>query len=212
MTARLPPRIVLATGNAGKVREIAAMLEQWSVQVLPQSEFGVPTAEETGVTFVENALLKARNAALHTGLPAMADDSGIAVDALDGAPGVYSAVYARAEEGQGTGDAANLNKLLAAMEDVPEGGRAARFICVMVFLQHAHDPVPLIAQGVWEGSVLHGPVGDNGFGYDPVFHVPTHQCSSAQLSPDVKNTLSHRGQATRQLLDLIGRRYGSHGS
>ena len=210
MTARLPPRVVLATGNPGKVGEIAAMLARWSVQVLPQSEFGVPAAAETAVTFVENALLKARNAAVHTGLPAIADDSGITVDALDGAPGVYSAVYARAEEGRGTGDAANLQKLLAAMAAVPEGQRSARFICVMVFLQHAHDPVPLIAQGVWEGSVLRAPVGDNGFGYDPIFQVPTHRCSSAELSAEIKNSLSHRGQAMRRLQQMIEQRYGSH--
>jgi len=155
--------------------------------------------EETGATFVENAILKARNAALHCKLPAIADDSGLVVDALNGAPGVISARYA----GVGASDQDNLNKLLQELEGVPEKLRTARFICVMVFMEHANDPCPVIAQGVWEGRILDHAVGENGFGYDPVFWVPERQCASAQLSAEVKNSLSHRGQALKKLTGLI---------
>jgi XTP/dITP diphosphohydrolase len=159
-------------------------------------------AAETGSTFVENAIIKARNAAAHCGLPAIADDSGLVVDALNNAPGVISARYA----GDGASDQANLDKVLWAMQDVPSEQRTARFICVMVYLKHANDPTPVIAQGVWEGRILSQPVGENGFGYDPIFWVDTHQCSSAQLAPDIKNSLSHRGQALQTLrLALTGR-------
>ncbi len=192
--------IVLASGNPGKVREINQLLAELDLQVRPQGEFGVADAEETGLTFVENALLKARNAASHTGLPAIADDSGIEVDALNGAPGIYSARYA----GTGASDQANLEKLLDALREVAEAARTARFQCLMVYLRHAEDPTPLICQGTWEGRILFEPRGDNGFGYDPVFYVPTHDCSSAELAPDVKNTLSHRGQALRQLVAALG--------
>ena len=189
-------QVVLASSNPGKVREINQLLADLDLNVVPQSEYGVIDAEETGLTFVENAILKARNAALHTGRPAIADDSGIEVDALNGAPGIYSARYA----GIGAGDRANLEKLLAELSSVAEEERTARFQCLMVYLRHAHDPTPLICQGTWEGRILFAPRGDNGFGYDPVFHVPTHDCSSAELPPDIKNTLSHRGQALRKLL------------
>jgi XTP/dITP diphosphohydrolase len=191
--------VVLASNNAGKVREFNALLKGIDFEVVPQSQFGVPEAEETGLTFVENAILKARNAANHSRCPAIADDSGLEVDALDGAPGIYSARYA----GPGAGDVANLEKLLAMLADVPEQKRNARFQCVLVYMRHALDPTPLICQGTWEGRILTSPRGTNGFGYDPVFFVPTHNCSSAELSPDTKNSLSHRGQALQKLLAAL---------
>jgi len=191
--------IVLASNNAGKVREINQLLEGTGIRVVPQGDFGVPEAEETGLTFVENAILKARNAAQHSGLPAIADDSGIEVDALHGAPGIHSARYA----GPGSSDEDNVGKLLHALESVPEAERGARFQCVLVYLRHASDPTPLICQGTWEGRILEAPRGENGFGYDPVFYVPTHGCSAAELDPEVKNALSHRGQALRRLRQLL---------
>jgi XTP/dITP diphosphohydrolase len=190
-------KIVLASNNAGKIREIQAVLSGHSI--VAQSEFNVLEAEETGTTFVENAIIKARNAALHSGLPAIADDSGLVVDALDGAPGVISARYA----GAGSSDLDNLNKLLKDLEGVPTAHRAARFICILVFMQHAADPFPVIAQGVWEGRILTQPSGENGFGYDPVFWVPERNCASAELSSEDKNPLSHRGQALKTLTALI---------
>ena len=192
-------KIVLATGNPGKVREINQLLAELDLHVAPQSDYGVAEAEETGLTFIENAILKARNAAAHTGLPALADDSGLEVDALNGAPGIYSARYA----GAGAGDRANLEKLLEALLEVPEAERTARFQCLMVYMRHSEDPVPLICQGTWEGRILFEPRGEGGFGYDPVCFVPTHNCSSAELEPQVKNALSHRGQALRQLLAAL---------
>lgn len=192
-------RIVLASGNPGKVREFNQLLGGIDIEVVPQSDYGVPEAEETGLTFVENALLKARQAARLTSLPALADDSGLEVDALNGAPGIYSARYA----GKGAGDEQNLLKLLADLQGLPEEQRAARFQCVLVYLRHEFDPTPLICQGTWEGRILPAPQGKNGFGYDPVFFVPTHNCSSAELPPEVKNSLSHRGQALRALLTAL---------
>lgn len=192
--------IVLASNNPGKVREFNALLADHHIEVVPQSQFGVAEADETGLSFVENAILKARNAAAHTGLPAIADDSGLEVDALNGAPGIYSARYA----GVGAGDKANLEKLLADLKDVPEAQRTARFQCLMVYMRHANDPTPLICQGTWEGRILFEPRGSQGFGYDPVFFVPTHNCSSAELPPEVKNALSHRGQALRKLVAALG--------
>jgi len=194
-------KIVLASDNPGKVREINQMLAGLHLSVVPQSDFAVPEAEETGLTFVENAILKARNAARFTQLAAIADDSGLEVDALHGAPGIYSARYAC----KGAGDKANLLKLLEDIENVPDEERGARFQCVLVYLRHEHDPTPIICQGTWEGRLLRAPVGDNGFGYDPIFFVPTHNCSSAQLPPEVKNALSHRGQALRALVSALGR-------
>ena len=191
--------IVLASSNPGKVREINQLLVELDMHVVPQGDYGVTDAEETGLTFVENAILKARNAAAHTGLPAIADDSGIEVDALNGAPGIYSARYA----GTGASDQDNLQKLLDALRDIPEAERTARFQCLMVYMRHGEDPTPLICQGTWEGRILLEPRGDNGFGYDPLFHVPTHSCSSAELEPDVKNALSHRGQALRLMLAAL---------
>ena len=192
-------KIVLASSNAGKVREFNELLEGSDIEVVPQSVYGVPDIEETGLTFVENAILKARNAAQHTGLPAIADDSGLEVDALDGAPGIYSARYA----GEGANDEDNLLKLLDALKDTPDAERGARFQCLMVYMRHAADPTPRIVQGTWDGSILHAPRGDNGFGYDPVFHVPEQGRSSAELTPELKNRLSHRGQALRQLISLL---------
>jgi XTP/dITP diphosphohydrolase len=192
-------RIVLASNNAGKVREINQLLAEQQIEVVPQKEFAIPEAEETGLTFVENAILKARHAAHLSGLPAIADDSGIEVDALRGAPGIYSARYA----GVGAGDQANNEKLLQALKEIPEEQRSARFQCLMVYMTHAEDPTPIICQGTWEGRILLAPQGDNGFGYDPLFFVPGEGCSSAELTPEVKNRLSHRGQALRKLLQAL---------
>lgn len=193
--------IVLASSNPGKLREFNQLLGGLQIEVLPQSHFKVVDAEETGLSFVENALLKARNAAQHTNLPALADDSGLEVDALRGAPGIYSARYA----GMGASDAENLKKLLDQLRDVAPAQRTARFQCVLVYLRHALDPTPLICQGTWEGSILDVPRGSNGFGYDPVFYVPSHSCSAAELPPETKNSLSHRGQALRDLVARIPR-------
>lgn len=189
-------QFVLASSNQGKLREINQLLSGLHIQGVPQTEFDVPDVEETGLTFVENAILKARNAAMHTGLPALADDSGIEVDYLRGEPGIYSARYA----GKAASDLDNLNKLLYALKDVPDEERTARFQCLMVFMRHEKDPTPIICQGTWEGRILLEPKGENGFGYDPVFFVPTHNCSSAELESSVKNQLSHRGQALQKLL------------
>jgi XTP/dITP diphosphohydrolase len=200
MSAPLPHgRVVLASGNAGKAREFAQLLADFHLEVVPQSAFAVPEAEESAVTFVENALLKARNAARHTGLPAIADDSGIEVDALGGAPGVRSARYA----GPGAGDTANLERLLEALAEVPDEARTARFQCVVVFLRHVEDPTPILCQGTWEGRITRAPRGERGFGYDPVFLVPSHGCTAAELPAETKNALSHRGQALRRLVEAL---------
>jgi len=191
--------IVLASGNAGKIREINQILANLDCRVVPQTELGVPDAEETGQSFVENAILKARNAAQHTGLPAIADDSGLEVDALDGAPGVHSARYA----GPAATDADNVDRLLNALRGIPDEKRSARFRCVMVYLRKPDDAMPVIAQGTWEGYIGHAPRGENGFGYDPVFIVPDRNCTSAELPPAEKNQLSHRGQALRALAELL---------
>lgn len=197
----MPQKIVLASNNAGKIREIQSLFEARDVEILPQSSFFQEEAVENGPTFVENALIKARHACRLSGLPAIADDSGLEVDALGGAPGVYSARYA----GPGADDRANNEKLLQEMAEVESSGRTARFRCVMVYLRGAEDPSPLIAEGVWEGLILNELRGTNGFGYDPLFFVPEEGCSSAELAPDRKNRLSHRGKALRALaarLDL----------
>lgn len=191
--------IVLASGNAGKLREFNAMMADLGLEFIRQSELGVQDAVEDGLTFVENALLKARNAARYTGLPAMADDSGLVVDALNGAPGLYSARYAGAHGD----DAANNAKLLADLQDVPESQRTARFYCCIVYLRHADDQLPVIAEASWEGRILFAASGVNGFGYDPLFYVPTHDCSSAELPAEEKNRISHRGQALRKLHALL---------
>lgn len=190
-------KIILASGNPGKIKEIQAILK--GLTVLPQSQFNVEEAEETGSTFVENAIIKARNAALHCDLPSIADDSGLVIDALQGAPGVISARYA----GVNASDQDNLLKVLKNLEKIPTEQRTARFVCVLVFMRHANDPLPIIAQGIWEGLIMTESIGDNGFGYDPVFWVPTHKKSSAQLLPETKNTISHRGQALKILAESI---------
>jgi len=191
--------IILASGNAGKIREINEMLASLDYCVVPQTEFSVPTVDETGLSFVENAIMKARNAAHHTGLPAIADDSGLEVDALGGAPGVQSARYA----GANASDAANVEKLLAALREVPDAKRTARFRCAMVYLRTTDDPMPVIATGTWEGRIAHAARGSSGFGYDPVFILPDRDCTSAELAPPEKNRLSHRGQALRALASLL---------
>ena len=190
-------QIVLASGNAGKLAELQTILADWGIELLPQSRFAVSDVAETGLSFVENALIKARHACEATGLPAIADDSGIEVDALQGEPGIYSARYS----GHTGPDADNHNnaKLLKELEQVPTEARTARFQCVIVYMRFARDPMPLICQGTWEGSILFAPQGENGFGYDPLFYVAQHDCSSAELSPEIKNSLSHRGQALKQL-------------
>lgn len=192
-------QIVLASNNPGKVREIGQILADLALEVLPQSAFNIEEIEETGLSFVENAILKARHAAAESGLPAIADDSGLEVDVLKGAPGIYSARYA----GSGASDSQNLQKLLAELEKVPEAERTARFQCLMVFMRHSEDPTPLICQGTWEGRITFEPRGESGFGYDPVFFVPSHNCTSAELAPEVKNQLSHRGQALRLLVAAL---------
>ncbi len=197
MTFSSTQKIVLASSNPGKIKEIESILK--GQLILPQSQFNVEEAEETGSTFVENAIIKARNAALHCDLPAISDDSGLVVDALNGAPGVISARYA----GENASDQENLTKLLLDLKEVPSEQRNARFVCVMVFMKDAIDPLPVIAQGVWEGQILTESVGNNGFGYDPVFWVPSQQKSSAELMPDVKNSMSHRGKALKLLADSV---------
>ena len=188
--------VVLASGNPGKLRELSAMLQPLGWAVLPQSEWGVEEAVENGLSFIENALIKARNAARATGLPALGDDSGLAVDALGGAPGIYSSRYA----GEDADDAANLRKLLGALAGIGADARGAHFYCAMALLRHAEDPAPLVAIGKWDGQILETPVGSQGFGYDPVFRVAGEGCSAAQLPAERKNRLSHRGQALAALL------------
>ena len=191
--------IVLATGNQGKVKELAQLLANQQISVVAQNEFDVPEVEETGTTFVENAIIKARHAAKITGKPAIADDSGLEVDALRGAPGVISARYA----GTNATDAENNQKLLEALSDVPAKKRTARFHCVLVYMKHEHDPTPIICHGKWEGTILDAPRGENGFGYDPLFWQASLGKSSAQLSKDEKNALSHRGKALAMLVEHL---------
>lgn len=188
--------LVLASNNAGKLRELEQLLRAADARLYPQREFGIASVAETGLTFVENAILKARHAAAGSGLPAIADDSGLEVDALHGAPGIHSARYA----GEQADDAANRAKLLEAMADIPQGHRQARFQCLLVYLRHAEDPTPIICQGTWEGQILTEPRGDKGFGYDPLFWVPGQNRSAAELDAGTKNALSHRGQALSKLV------------
>ena len=188
-------KLVLASGNAGKLRELSALMQDFGYTLVPQSEYGVPEAAETGTTFVENAIIKARNAAEHTGLPALADDSGIEVDALQGAPGVYSARFA----GANATDADNNALLVEKLKNVPKKQRTARYRAVIVYMRHAGDPSPIICEGSWEGLIQLEASGDGGFGYDPYFYLPTHGCTSASLSAEEKNRLSHRGQAMQRL-------------
>lgn len=192
-------KIVLASNNSGKLREMNQILHSCSLDVVALAEFTAIDPEETGLTFVENAIIKARHACKVSGLAAIADDSGLEVTALQGAPGIYSARYA----GLKATDDQNLKKLLEAMLDVEDNQRQARFQCLMVFMRHELDPVPLIVKGTWEGYIMRAPQGDNGFGYDPVFYVPEKKCTSAELTADIKNNLSHRGQALNQLVTAI---------
>lgn len=190
-------KLVLASGNPGKLKEFQALLSDTRFEVRLQSEFFTAEAEETGLSFVENAIIKARHAAYNSGLPALADDSGLEVDYLEGAPGIYSARFA----GERASDADNNRKLLEALDGVPESQRGARFQCVLVYMRHARDPSPLIVCGTWEGKILFEPRGGNGFGYDPLFFAPDQGCTSAQLPPAKKNTVSHRARAMRALLE-----------
>lgn len=191
-------QLVLASHNAGKLKELQAMLGG-SVQLRSVGEFSQVEPEETGLSFVENAILKARNAARLSGLPALADDSGLAVDHLGGGPGIYSARYA-----DGQGDAANNAKLLQTLEGVPDAQRGAQFVCVLALVRHADDPLPILCEGLWHGRILTAASGEHGFGYDPLFWVPERGCSSAELSPVEKNQLSHRARAMALLRQRLG--------
>lgn len=195
-------KIVIATGNAGKLREIQQLLSPLAIEVLPQSRFGIPEADEPYFTFIENALAKARHTSLHSGLPALADDSGICVDALQGAPGVYSARFG----GEPKSDARNNQKLLEVLQE--ENDRLAHYYCAMVLVRSPQDPQPLIAQGIWRGEILRAPRGDGGFGYDPLFLDPTCGKTGAELPMEIKNSISHRGQALRDMLQQIAQLHG----
>lgn len=189
-------KIVLASGNAGKLREFQQLLADCGFDVIPQSDFNMGNAAETGLTFVENAIIKARHACALTGLPAIADDSGIAVDALTGRPGIYSARYA----GEDASDADNNAKLLYELDDLPTAERSARYHCVLAFMRYAEDPTPILCHGSWEGTILTEARGEGGFGYDPLFYVPSHDCTAAELDKTEKNRISHRGVAMQALL------------
>jgi len=191
-------QLVLASHNAGKLKELQAMLGD-AVQVRSVAEFSRVEPEETGLSFVENAILKARHAAKVSGLPALADDSGLAVDALGGAPGIYSARYAGGKD-----DAANNAKLLEALREVPDAERGAQFVCALALVRHAEDPLPILCEGLWHGRILHAPRGEHGFGYDPLFWVPECDCASAELPAAEKNRLSHRARAMAQLKQRLG--------
>ncbi len=192
-------QVVLASNNRGKLNELQHLLGGLGIKLLPQSQFAINAVAETGLSFVENAILKARHAARLSGLAAISDDSGLEVDALKGAPGIYSARFA----GAAATDADNNQKLLSALQGIPTELRSARFRCLLVYMRHADDPTPLICQGTWEGLILEEPRGDNGFGYDPLFYVPSEHCASAELSADIKNRLSHRAQAIQILLEQL---------
>lgn len=191
--------MLLATSNAGKIREISAVLQPLGLQLIPQSDYAVTDAEETGLTFVENAILKARHACQHTHLPCLAEDAGLIVDALNGRPGIYSARFA----GKGASNLACNTKLLTEMQGIPEAKRTARFYCVMAFMRHAEDPTPILAEGSWEGRILTAPTGTQGFGYDPIFFVPEYNCASAELDISIKIQISHRAKALQHLLKQL---------
>ena len=190
-------KIVVASGNKGKLREFEALFAGKNVELIPQTTLNVSSVEETGLSFVENAIIKARHASQQTGLPALADDSGLEVDALDGEPGIYSARYS----GEDATDDLNNEKLLHALNGIPDQKRTARFQCVIVFLRYANDPMPFIAQGTWEGHIAHKASGNNGFGYDSVFWLNDYGCTSAELESEEKNRISHRGQAIRRFYE-----------
>jgi XTP/dITP diphosphohydrolase len=195
--------VVLASGNPGKLAEFGSLLREWQCEVVPQRIFDVAEVAETGDSFIENALLKAHAAAHHSGLPALADDSGLVVDALDGAPGILSARFA----GPQATDLDNNRKLLADLAGLHADQRSASFHCALVYLRHWQDPNPIICEASWQGQILEEPVGDNGFGYDPLFFVAEQRCSSAQLPPALKNRISHRGLAMRKLLAALRQEY-----
>ena len=192
-------QLVLASGNRGKLQEIRQLIAPLSLNVIAQSELGIDAADETGLTFVENAILKARHASAHSQSPALADDSGIEVDCLQGAPGIYSARYA----GPNASDQDNRQQLLEALANYPDASCRARYQCVIAVLRHSHDPTPLICQASWEGMITLNPRGEQGFGYDPLFYLPELDKTAAQLDPQSKNRLSHRGQALQQLLTQL---------
>ncbi|MCO6557453.1 MAG: XTP/dITP diphosphatase [Gilliamella sp.] len=192
-------KIVLATNNQGKVNELQTLLANAGFDIIAQSQFNIPDADETGLTFIENALLKARHTAKLTGLSAIADDSGLAVDALNGQPGIYSARYA----GEHGNDKSNNQKLLKALQNIPKEKRTAYFYCALVFMRHENDPTPIICLGKWDGLILNEEQGDGGFGYDPLFYVPELGCTAAQLTKEQKSQISHRGQALKQLIEKI---------
>lgn len=194
-------KIVFASHNAGKIEELRHLLEDFQAEIIPQGELGVDEVEETGLTFVENALLKARHAAAATGLPAIADDSGLIVDALNGAPGIYSARYA----GKNASAKDNIQKVLSALKNTRNDKRTAAFYCVLVFLKKANDPTPFICEGIWHGNILQKVSGEKGFGYDPIFFDPKENCSAAELPLAQKNRISHRGQALQLLLTRLKR-------
>jgi XTP/dITP diphosphohydrolase len=195
-------KIVLASSNKGKIKEFQELLNPFQLEVIPQADLGVEDIPETGLSFIENAIIKARHAAQVTGLPALADDSGLAVDALQGAPGIYSARYA----GEHANSKNNIEKLLKEMHGIPDEKRSAHFHCVLVFMSHALDPRPLVCDGKWSGKILHAPQGEQGFGYDPIFYLPLEKASAAQLSAELKNKISHRGQAMQALLKVLLKR------
>ncbi|WGL96973.1 RdgB/HAM1 family non-canonical purine NTP pyrophosphatase [Arsenophonus nasoniae] len=192
-------KVVLATGNAGKVCEFSELLKECNLNIIAQTELAIRAIEETGLTFIENAILKARNAAKVSGLAAIADDSGLSVNALNGAPGIYSARFA----GENASDEENLHKLLSVMKDIPDNQRQAQFNCVLVYLRHFADPTPIICHCIWQGVLTHEPKGSNGFGYDPIFYDTQLKLTAAQLTKAQKNALSHRGQALRMLLGSL---------
>jgi len=199
--SQIDQRWVIASGNKGKLKEFARIFAGFSIKAIPQSDFNVVEAEETGLSFIENAIIKARNAAQHTKLPALADDSGLEVAALKGEPGIYSARYSKDVAGDNYSDASNNQKLLAKLEGVEH--RAARFVCSLAFVRHEHDPVPIVCVAYWDGRILDKPSGDAGFGYDPLFYVDEEACSAAQLDPQRKNSISHRGQAMKLLKEQL---------
>jgi len=194
---------VIASGNKGKLAEFSELFKSFSINVLPQHEFEVPDVEETGLSFIENAIIKARNAAAHTGLPSIADDSGLEVDALQGRPGIYSARFSRDECGDSASDQTNNQKLLRLLDGVQSENRAARFACALAFMRHAKDPTPVVCCGYWRGRILAAPQGDNGFGYDPLFYIDEYQCTSAELPAQQKNSVSHRAIAMQKLLNAL---------
>tara|TARA_B110000444_G_C18741174_1_gene548096 strand:- start:77 stop:673 length:597 start_codon:yes stop_codon:yes gene_type:complete len=192
-------KVVLATSNQGKLREFERLFSNSGLEVQPQSKFNIPDAIEDGLSFVENALIKARHASRLSGLPAIADDSGLEVDHLKGAPGIYSSRFA----GDNSTDEENISKLLLALDGIHPSDRSARFQCIIVLIEHANDPTPVIAQGCWEGSVAIQPKGSHGFGYDPIFYLPKFECTSAELEHEVKNKISHRSKAMKELINKL---------